>query len=127
MRKEDFNLQIFANRFNELLQTNDETTYSIAKKLGLTAATISRYSNGKMAPKLPTLYAIADIFQVNPIWLMGCPAKKELQEQQAKKEPLSENEERLKELYNLTADLSDAEITALNAFVAGLKANRKPD
>lgn len=127
MRKEDFNLQIFANRFNELLQTNNETTYSVAKKLGLTAASISRYSNGKMAPKLPTLYAIADIFNVNPIWLMGCDAEKEPKEKQKNENPPTPRDERIDDIYNIVKDLSETDMIALKSFVAGLKANRKPD
>ncbi len=76
MRKEDFDVTIFAKRFSELLRVSNENTYTMAQKLGLTPATISRYANGIMAPKLPTLYAIADIFDVNPIWLFGFDAPK---------------------------------------------------
>ena len=59
---------------------------------------------------------IAEFFGVSADYLLGI-------EEQATKKPLPENEERLMELYNLTADLSESEITALKAFVAGLKAN----
>ena len=37
----------------------------------MSAATISRYANGIMLPKLTTVYYLADIFYVNPVWLMG--------------------------------------------------------
>ena len=49
------------------------------------------------------------------------------EEEQAIKKPLSENEERLKQIYEMTADLSDDDINLLKAFAAGLKANRKGD
>ena len=81
MRKQDFDITIFARRFSELLNSSEENTYTVADKLGLTPATISRYANGLMAPKLPTLYAIADIFDVNPIWLFGFDAPREKQSQ----------------------------------------------
>ncbi len=71
MRKEEFDISVFSKRFLELLEASTENTYTIAKKLGLTPSTISRYTKGLMAPKLPTLYAIADIFEVNPVWLFG--------------------------------------------------------
>ncbi len=66
----------FAVRFAEILSMSDENTYSISAKLGLTPATISRYANGKMTPKIPTLYSIADILKVNPLWLMGLDVEK---------------------------------------------------
>ncbi|MEE1005946.1 MAG: XRE family transcriptional regulator [Acutalibacteraceae bacterium] len=71
LKKDDFDIKVFSNRFSELLEQSNENTHSLAKKLGLSPATISRYANGIMAPKLPTLYAMADIFDVNPIWLFG--------------------------------------------------------
>ena len=76
MKKQDFDLKKFADRFSHLLDNSEENTHTLAKKLGLTPATISRYANGIMAPKLPTLYAIADIFGVNPVWLFGFEAPK---------------------------------------------------
>ena len=78
MKKQDFDISVFAKRFSELLKDSSENTYTLAEKLGLTPATISRYANGLMAPKLPTLYAIADIFEVNPVWLFGYNAPKEI-------------------------------------------------
>lgn len=71
LRKEDFDIRIFAKRFSNLLENSEENTHSLAKKLGLSPATISRYANGLMTPKLITLYAAADIFGVDPLWLMG--------------------------------------------------------
>lgn len=71
MKKQDINLKLFAERFSGLLSETDENTYTLAEKLSLTPGTISRYQNGLMAPKITTLYALADIFKVNPIWLCG--------------------------------------------------------
>lgn len=121
MKREDFDINVFAKRFDSLLQLKEENTYSLAKKLGLTAATISRYAHAKMAPKLPTLYAIADIYNVNPLWLYGFDVPME------KAEAPITKDDRLNILYELTKELNDNEILALKSFVAGLKANRKPD
>lgn len=71
MKKEDFDIKVFARRLSQLIDETEENTYTLADRLGLTPATISRYANGRMAPKVPTLYAMADIFGVNPIWLFG--------------------------------------------------------
>lgn len=73
-RKENgltINKDVFSLRLSALLSSSDETTYSVARKLGMSAATISRYANGIMLPKLTTVYYLADIFYVNPVWLMG--------------------------------------------------------
>lgn len=75
MKRDDFDVKIFSNRFSTLLDKSSENTHSLAKKLDLSPATISRYANGVMTPKLITLYAIADIFNVNPLWLMGLDEK----------------------------------------------------
>ncbi len=77
MQKANIDVKLFAARFSELLHESSENTYTLAKKLGLAAATISRYANGLMAPKLPTLRAIAEIFDVDPDWLAGDDVPKE--------------------------------------------------
>ena len=64
-------LNVFAKRLSYLLETTQETTYSLAEKLGLTPATISRYTNALMKPKVPTVISMAQIFGVNEAWLMG--------------------------------------------------------
>ena len=87
--------------------------------IGVTDSTFGNWKKGRNQSYLKYLHAIADFLNVSVEYLKGETDKKE--------KPLSENEERLKELYNLTADLTDSDIDALKAFVAGLKANRKKD
>lgn len=72
-------LKVFANRLTSLIENSAETTYSLADKLSLTPATISRYTNGLMKPKVPTIKSIAQIFNVDDAWLMGydVPMKKD--------------------------------------------------
>lgn len=69
--KNTVDLNVFAQRLSQLIDTTDETTYSIGDKLGLSPATISRYANAIMKPKVPTVVSIAQIFGVNEAWLMG--------------------------------------------------------
>lgn len=76
MENNSIDLKMFALRFTELLESSDETTYTIGDKLGLSAATISRYANGLMKPKVPTVKSIAQIFGVNYSWLMGKSTEK---------------------------------------------------
>lgn len=71
MEKTIIKKETFPQRLSDLMSEFGETTYSVARKLGMSAATISRYMNGHMLPKLTTVYYLADIFYVNPVWLMG--------------------------------------------------------
>lgn len=78
MSKQSIDLARFSARFAQLLSETEENTYTLADKLSLTPGTISRYQNGIMAPKITTLYAMAEIFNVNPDWLRGAePARRE--------------------------------------------------
>ena len=78
MRDNTIDLQVFAKRLSALMESSNETTYSLAEKLSLTPATISRYANGLMKPKVPTVVSMAEIFGVNDTWLMGYNVPKEL-------------------------------------------------
>lgn len=77
---EIIDLKTFANRLSDLIDDSDETTYTLADKLGLTPATISRYTNAIMKPKVPTVKSLAQIFNVNDAWLMGYDVSKSCNE-----------------------------------------------
>lgn len=66
-----FDKDLFRRRLAELMADNNDTTYSLGEYLGLNPATISRYTNGSIEPKMPTIQAIAEKYGVNPKWLMG--------------------------------------------------------
>lgn len=78
MKNTIVDLNLFSSRFSEALSESSENTYTIAEKLNLSPATISRYNNGKMLPKLATLYQAADILNVSPEWLMGISDNKSI-------------------------------------------------
>lgn len=102
--------EIFSKRLKELMIDNNETTYSIGEMLNLSAATISRYTDGKMAPKITTIYSMSTYFNVNPVWLMGYDVEKNLKGQNAILN-LSEKEKMLLENYNKLNDLGKKEAT----------------
>jgi transcriptional regulator with XRE-family HTH domain len=91
----------------------------MVKDIGLSSANMTNWKNGRL-PKTEIAFKIADYLHISIYDLMG-------EEEQTTKKPLPENEERLKELYELTADLTEDEVNILRAFAAGLKANRKND
>lgn len=66
-----FNKELFGKRLLGLMQDNNDTTYSLAEYLHLSASAISRYTSGEMKPKIPVLEAIAEKYGINPTWLMG--------------------------------------------------------
>jgi repressor LexA len=66
-----FDKILFGKRLLGLMNDNNDTTYSLGEYLDLSNATISRYTSGGMAPKIPTVQAIAEKYGVNPAWLMG--------------------------------------------------------
>lgn len=103
---------------NEMQNQNKQQT-ELGEHLNVTPNIITDWKSGRLKSYKKYLHGIADFLNVSVEYLKGETDKKE--------KPLSENEERLKELYNLTADLTDSDINALKAFVAGLKANRKKD
>lgn len=78
MVKHTVNKEVFAERLSNLMDTYNETIYTIGELLNLSPATISRYSNAGMAPKITTIEVLANYFKVNPAWLMGYDVPREL-------------------------------------------------
>lgn len=68
--------ELFRERLIDLMSDHDDTTYSLGDGIGMSSATISRYTTGGIGePKLPTIQAIAERYGVNPLWLMGQPGR----------------------------------------------------
>ncbi|MDD2413714.1 MAG: XRE family transcriptional regulator [Eubacteriaceae bacterium] len=65
------NKKIFGQRLKQLMHNYNETTYSLSRQFKLSPPSISRYTRGEMAPKMTTIHALAEYFDVNPEWLIG--------------------------------------------------------
>ena len=85
MSKTIVDLKVFAQRLQYLIDTSNETTYSLGQKLGLSPATISRYANGLMKPKIPVVISMAQILGVNEAWLMGYDVEMEKKKDEVRK------------------------------------------
>ena len=107
---------ILENIINEL-KRQKITQRQLTDYLNISENCFGGWKRGANQSYLKYLHAIADFLNVSVEYLKGETDKKE--------KPLSENEERLKELYDLTADLSETEIQLLKAYAAGIKANRE--
>ena len=69
---EEIILENFAKRFTQLIKNSSIEIPVLAQKLGIKSkSTIYRYMNAEMAPKIPTVKYASEIFNVNPLWLMG--------------------------------------------------------
>lgn len=75
--KEQIILEVFAKRFSELVKNSPIDISEIAEMLGLKSkSTIYRYMNAEMTPKIPMIKYASEIFNVNPLWLMGLDVPK---------------------------------------------------
>lgn len=72
------NKEVVGDRIRTLIEDKGATIYDLAELTHLSAATISRYVNGLMSPKITTIEIIATRYGVNPAWLMGMSDKKAL-------------------------------------------------
>jgi transcriptional regulator with XRE-family HTH domain len=109
----------FYNKFIELCNKKGVKPSPMLQSIGIQKSANTNWKNRKSKPTRANLQKIADYFGVTVEYLNG-------EEDEATKKPLSENEEWLNNLYNMTKDLSESDKIALNGFIAGLKANRKP-
>lgn len=73
--KYELNKIEFQKRLRILMEENNETIYTLAEKLNLSPATISRYSSG-MSPKITTIEVLSRMYNINPAWLMGYDVEK---------------------------------------------------
>lgn len=78
---EEIILEKFSKRFSQTVKSSNIDIPRLAEMLGIKSkSTIYRYMNGEMAPKIPMVKYAAEIFNVNPLWLMGLdvPMEKEI-------------------------------------------------
>lgn len=74
-------LKKFSERLSSLIKDNETDINTLANKIGIKSkSTIYRYMNGEMAPKISTVKYLAEVFSVNPIWLMGYEVPKKCHE-----------------------------------------------
>ncbi|MCI8618436.1 MAG: helix-turn-helix domain-containing protein [Clostridia bacterium] len=69
---EEIILDKFAKRLSNLIKEYNTDINILANKLGIKSkSTIYRYMNAEMAPKITTVKYLAEIYNVNTLWLMG--------------------------------------------------------
>lgn len=111
-------MDITLERIIQELKHKKRTQTDLTNFLGVSDSSFGNWKKGLNASYLKYVHAIADYLDVSVEYLKG--------ETDTKKPPITKDE-RIDELYEMAKDLTDAELVALKAFVAGLKANKKLD
>lgn len=111
-------MDITLERIIQELKHKKRTQTDLTNFLGVSDSSFGNWKKGLNASYLKYIHAIADYLDVSVEYLKG--------ETDIKKPPITKDE-RIDELYEMAKDLTDAELVALKAFVAGLKANKKLD
>lgn len=62
---------IVAERIKYLMDADDISQYSLAKKLGISQSTICNWLNGKKEPSIESLWKLADYFGETIDFLVG--------------------------------------------------------
>ncbi len=62
---------LFSERLRELLVENSISMRTLAKKIGVSAMSISDWANGKVQPTAESIYLIAKYFGVSADYLLG--------------------------------------------------------
>lgn len=110
-------MDITLERIIQEVKAQQKKQSDLTDFLGISDSTFGNWKSGLNTSYLKYLHAIASYLDVSVEYLKG--------ETDIKKPPI-ENDERLDEIYELVKNLDESEQMALKAFVAGLKANRKP-
>lgn len=112
-------MSTIGNRIHTLRKQQNITQEELAAKMGYKSkSSINKIELGINDIPQSKIVQFAHALSTTPAFLMGW---------EEKDAPETSRDERLNILYELTKELSEDELIALKGFVAGLKANRKPD
>ena len=62
---------LFAARLTDLLKENELSKRALAQGIGVSAMSISDWSNGKVQPTAENIYLVAEFFDVSSDYLLG--------------------------------------------------------
>lgn len=85
-----FESNLFVDRVNTLLSDCEITTEKLSDETGITPSRLAKLINGMREPYLNEIKAIANVFNVNPVWLfsMGVPKSVDMVVMEFKKIPV---------------------------------------
>jgi len=62
---------LFAIRLTELLKENNLSKRALAQKVGVSAMSVSDWTNGKVQPTAENIYEISAFFEISSDYLLG--------------------------------------------------------
>lgn len=101
-------LEEFGKRLSLLIKNSNTDVTLLAKQIGIkSSSTLYRYMNGQMTPKITTIKYLAEIFNVNPVWLMGhdVPMKKNVSKENSNVIPIPDTPMSIPVLGKISAGL----------------------
>ena len=115
----DFEIKNFSNRLTELLEDNNLTQIQLAKKIGISNVTISRYFTGERNPRIDVITKIASFFNVSVDYLLGLSDIKSIESSTNNRnlalESLVRKALNLDNSYNLSKEQIEATLKILSA------------
>lgn len=106
-----------AYRLRECLAEHDMKATELADRIGLNRSAITHYTTGTSCPKNDTAQKIAEVFKVNPLWLMELSDDKYLKSDYQLQ--LSEHETLLIEAFRSSDETTKKMIERLLAYTKG--------
>lgn len=116
----NFDLEKFGQRLSLLLSKNNMTQTELAKRLGVTDATISRYISGSRSPYMEIAIEMSKIFNVSIEYLLGLIDEEKKAAYENFDDDIDANLNVLaKKIFNLeeNQNLSDNQIDAMKKLI----------
>ena len=114
-------------RIAEALRIKGIRQADLCKLAKVPKSSLSLYLSGAYEPKQDRLYSMAQVLDVDPVWLMGFDVPMEKQEQQNEespsKQPLTEGEKLMLDLFRQIP--ADKQPEALDLLRVALKMQKK--
>lgn len=113
-------IQNVSLRLKELMESTGDKQIDMARKTGISKGTLTKYVNGKMGMKQSRIEHIAEVYGVDPAWLLGFDVpKRRLMSYitEPKHEVVSERIVRYGELLAKFDKLSDSDRTMIEDMI----------
>lgn len=94
----------FQDRLKIAMNEKEIKASELAEKLNMSKQAISAYTTGTRSPKFPVMKMIAEVLNVNDMWLMGYDVSKERKTLSAQD---TERDERIDTAMNILKSLPD--------------------
>lgn len=108
-----------ARRLRQALAYANLSQQELSDRSGVSKASVSQYINGTHSPGNKTAGMMADILNVNPLWLMGFDVEME------KPETSDKDTERIKTYYKLISKLNKEEQEDVFNYINFLLSKKK--